>query len=456
MAFNNDDNILESIGSTVLYKTGVLWNLQSITNITETITGLTVNKTVSKIYRYSFDGVQYSDWDVFNLTNVSNAINGNLTAKKTCVIEISYERTGTDNTGTITIDGIVFAGTYYPSDTLKFPVSSINYLYKEFVHEDDEVFNMMINLTKKMYEIGIIPAYLVRKENTDNINEDNDYVEFWSTIAKMLCIIYEYSKQFTDIYNNKDLLCEYIRQKTIQLCNCDSLQILQYLAKYYFDEIRQRGTIEIFRHQNYEYPIGYRNSYDLPVNYDITEQPLYINDIRYQTIDDLPFGWLVDTVNDKLIVPDLNYYLIQVPDVSGVTYPLPSGFDYSFFDDLDRILVSTNPTVLDPTHFSDIKRKYHGEYLRLLCYSHDCDVFMFSIVNRENIGWNISNSSPLWKGLRNHNNNGMIVGYETFSQDVWDLLYYPIIGNGLSVETFLIKHDNTDLIDKNPDNIRWT
>jgi len=351
----------------------------------------------------------------------------------------------------------------------------------------------MVNLVQKVYEVGIIPTYLVRNEKEFDLFEDKDYIDFWSSVAKMFAILYKFSLKFTMIYWNRELLCEYLRQKTIQFCDCSDLELLQRIASHYYDEIRQRGTIEIFRPKDFEYPFGYRNRYILPDPFTISSiNPIWINDVKYTSASDLPYGWsmlcfeevqvgsapgiqadiqitfdymggsvnflmdeipfdwsyssllarLIKPCNDgyeataaeyvptamalscttnngiHLFAPDENYYKVEILLVPVI---VEDGID-----DLERVDLGLT-VVCEPTHHTSVKKQQDGEYLRLICYDSDCDEFMFNIVNKENAGWNIGNASPLCKSLRNHNNNTIIKGYETFSEDVWDLRYYPII-----------------------------
>lgn len=491
MAFTTEDNILNSIGEVAVFRTTPLWFLGAITTLTENITGVTGTRTVEKTFRYTLDGIVYTDWYTLSQANLIAEINPNLTNKTTCLIELSYKRTGTDPTGQIEIVSTDITGTYLSAPV--YPTGSANYTYREYIENDDDVFNLMVNLVQKVYEVGIIPTYLVRDEKEFDIFEDKDYIDFWSSIAKMFAVLYKFSLKFTMIYWNKELLCEYLRQKTIQFCDCSDLELLQQIASHYYDEIRQRGTIEIFRPKDFEYPFGYRSRYVLPDPFTLSAtNPIWINDVRYTDNSNLPYGWnvlcfeevqlgpapgtqadikitfdymggTVDFLMDnipmgwfyssplaRLIKPcDDGYVAIAAEYVPGPT-PLPFTINHGIclyapdenyyqveilaapvivedgIDDLPRVdLVLT--TVCGPTHYTSVKKQHNGEYLRLICYNFNCDEFMFNIVNKENAGWNIGNASPLWKSLRNHNNNTIIKGYESFSEDVWDLRYYPII-----------------------------
>ena len=430
------NNRLNNIGDVLYFKTTPLWNLVSITSYADTINNITGTRTVDRQYRYSLDGVVYSDW--YSTGIGFTQINLELNSKQTLVVEFRIERTGTDNTGYLEVVSINLNGTY-SSNVPSYPIGN-DTIIKDYLNADVDVFNLMCNITQKMYEYGIVPVYMERQEISNDLHVDEDYIDFWQSIVHLYASMYKYGIQFTVIYWRKELLCEFLKQRTIQFCDCSDIVLLQKLAKNYYDEIRQRGTIEIFRMKDIEYPIGRRYKWStsiVPSGFILSPaNPIYIDDVKYNEIDELPFGWIM--LNGCLVAPDLNYYKIEIIDNSVLSsLVIDPEFNYDILDTLPRILCNIK-TLLQPTHFSEIKRTYHGEYLRMICFCMNCDEFMFNVVNKQNRGWNINNSSPMYRGLRAHQNTSIIKGYENFSNEVWDLSYYPIIGSGISLESFLL------------------
>lgn len=457
MPFLNS-NTLSKVGQQCTFATLPLYNANAVTTYSETLVGIVpVTKDVTREFRFTLDGIVFSEYYTLTNLNLTTIINPLISQKKILVIEMLYTRIGTDTSGTIVISSAGINTTSYSTD-LEYPVAS-NTVFGEFIkpNVDHDIYDLVVNLSKKMYDLGIVPSFMTRNEENNNLTIDEDYIVFWQSIAHLFASMYEYAKKFTNVFSDKELLCNYLTQKTMQFCDCSELGDLQSFAMAFFDEIRQRGTIEIFRPKYYEYPLGYRNVYMLGITGVLSNYPIYIDGVRYTDAARLPFGWLYNQTTGALTSVDINYHLIEVPD--SIPYTITADFDYNLIDDLPRTAIPIDST-LDPTHNTDVTRKYHGEYLRLICYSLTCDEFMFNLVNKQNMGWNIGNSSPLWKGLRQHQNNTIIKGYETFSEDVWDLSYYPIIGSGLTTNSFLIKHDGgaTDLLQHNltsPTNIKY-
>lgn len=448
-----NDNELTEKGDVLIFKTIPIFNLQNLSGVVFNTTGETLNRYFSYKFSFSVDGIVYTDWIDYNsLPDLLNAINPILNNKTVLTVKFWCERSGSDLTGSLILDGIDLNGVYLPY-TPDFQ-NSLKSIFEEQKYDDVDVWNYMVNLSQKIYESGILPTYIERNEKPNNIKEDEDFIAYWTSIAQFFALNYIYSIKFTIIFWRKELLCEYLKQRNVIFCECSDIITLQTIAKNLFDEFRQRGTIEIFKTKDYEYPIGYRKIFQLPVGFVIQpSNPIWINGIKYTEFQDLPFGVQIDGL--QLIMYDINYYLVQIADW-GLTPPIITADYEDIVDTLPKITIIST-TQKTPTQKSKIFRKYNGEYLRLICFCNKCDWFCFNLINKQNRGWNIRNASPLYKGLRQHNNITLITGYENYSAEVWDLDRYPILDLASTTpppptETFLIKTSNTDLLDANEPN----
>jgi hypothetical protein len=79
-----------------------------------------------------------------------------------------------------------------------------------------------------------------------------------------------------------------------------------------------------------------------------------------------------------------------------------------------------------PTYIPFVRAEPYGELLRLIFYE-ESDEFLFSLLQRNSIGWNIGNSSPCYSGTEDIIN--LIKGYE-YTSEVVDLLKYPLKNSG--------------------------
>jgi hypothetical protein len=380
-------------------------------------------------------------------------INPKLTTKTVLTIIFSCKRVGTDPTGNIEVNSINFNGTYFLNDP-NFD-NQLKSIFSKLGYDDIDVYNNMLALSNKIYEEGILPLYVERNEKPNDLYEDADFIAYWTSIAQFLSLSYVYAIQFTIIWWRKELLSEYLKQKNVIFCEDADIIELQCIAKTIFNEFRERGTKEIYTTKDYEYPLGYRSRFVLPIGFVIQPtNPIWINGVKYTEAVDLPFGFTID--EDYLYTPDVNYYEVKIVDY--LVAPVIDENYIDIVDSLDRVnLALAMPS--EPTHFTNVKKPYNGEYLRLICFHNKCDWFAYLLMDKENRGWNIGNSSPLYKGLRNHQNGTFINGYENFAEEVWDLLYYPIIGDTIvpppPIETFLIKTSDNDLLNANqPDPIQ--
>jgi len=69
---------------------------------------------------------------------------------------------------------------------------------------------------------------------------------------------------------------------------------------------------------------------------------------------------------------------------------------------------------------------YKRQLLRLICYDSTCDEFILDLVPSQNLGWNVGNSSPLYRGTSF--DFMTIKAYET-SESVQSLDNYPLIND---------------------------
>lgn len=410
-----NDNIVSEIGDIIIFDSTPMLNIRSIINYSDNITGETSIRTFQRDFQYSLDGgVTFSDWYNLNGANVTNITNINTyltTNFHQLVIRFKYTRTGTDNTGELQINSISVNGTNIERGNV-FIISSTG-LFKDTVFNNIDVMMLMINLAQKMYETGIVPSYLTRKEEENGFMSDEAYIDFWQAIAYFYAIISIDSIKFENIYWKRPLICEFLKEKNVFLCDCTNIIEMQLIAQNYYTEMRVRGTEEIFKPQGYEYNIGYRNTYTIPVSYVIQPSTaIQIDGIVYTEINDLPFGWTVQ--GSVLISSDRNYHQILFFNVSSGNYDI----------------VPTNQSIIFPTTESGILKRYNGEYLRLICYSAQCDEFIYNNVPQIFQGWCLSNSSPCYQGLRPQYGRGLVKGYE-FQADVQDLTKYPLINPDL-------------------------
>jgi hypothetical protein len=269
------DNVCTQIGDALFFETTPIWGMmRQFNSLQEDIIGETQTRYFDKQFRYSYDGgIVYSYWKTFNqveLSNVfedwlnqnNNLLSAGLDEQSDLKLQFKYERAGTDNTGELILNKISMNGYFMYRD---FDFKTINNsIFSEIINNNIDLFNLTMNLANKMYEVGVIPNYIERKqEEQESLLQDRDFIDLWKSVAEFYVMIFLYALRFTNIYWKRELLCEYLAQKGIFLCNCNDIIEMQKISQNFYDEIRVRGTSEIFKPKGFNYPIGQVKSYTI-------------------------------------------------------------------------------------------------------------------------------------------------------------------------------------------------
>ena len=225
------------------YNFGVpLRGLKKITLFNDSITGETATRFFQKDFRYALNGFRFSDWITLDLatliTEVQKGAGNDIEIKNDLRIEMRYKRIGTDTSGTLTLNTVVIDGDWNLAylQTLDFE----NTVYEELAFTDEYWNKVMINLMDKLYEEGIVPKFVNRKD--DNL-QDEDYIVFFKTLAYWYALpISLANRNITEIDQHTDLLTPYLIQRGLFLCGDEDITVLQYLSQNIYDEVRRRGT----------------------------------------------------------------------------------------------------------------------------------------------------------------------------------------------------------------------
>lgn len=197
-------------------------------------------------YRLVEDGLFYSDWTRFYLISGNGVLN--LKIKQNNYIQVRY----TDIANSVgdgsyfEFHGITFNGDFQPEVVIS-PILDKSIFSS--IAWTDETELLTKNLFKKLYFRGIIPTYIQRGDNL-SVDEDRDYIDLFYSIARYFAIIFRFSKRFENFYNDEELMLEWLRQNEIQFDESSiTLTQMQFLARHFYDEIRKRGTVMVFKRQ---------------------------------------------------------------------------------------------------------------------------------------------------------------------------------------------------------------
>jgi len=310
-------------GDVLIIKSEVpIIGLVALLDFLDDTSGETAGRYFTKEFRYSIDGLNYTDFVTLNESNLATI---EINSTDTFFVEYRYRRDGSDTTGEIAFNNVELEGEWVEQE--------VGQAWKESNFSQYLNYNSIctigwsIAVLEKLYRKGILPKYIERGISNSN-SQDRDFIDFWRSITHYYGWYVCLSRYYKTFYSDPELLLEYLVQRGAFVCTDGDFDQEQatYLMTNFLDEMRQRGTIQIIREKD---------------------------------------------------------YVFSTQDSSN------SSSDSS----------SQSSSI---TTSSDVK-SIDGEYLRLICYNHELDEFVFNLNRNENIGWNIGNSSPLYIGCSTFN-----------------------------------------------------
>jgi hypothetical protein len=235
------DNILNNIGDILLVTLAPkIMGKVRITNFLDSIEGETEQRSLSREFRISQDGVFWTDWKSLNNENLSS---DEFVADNSLYIEVRYTRTGTDTTGVIKFVDITFNGV---REEIQFVAPTLMSSILNRALGTNELSLLEINIFKKLYYRGILPNYIERADN-DDYKEDKDFVDLFFSVARFFALFIIFFRRWERFKDDEDLLREQVRGYGLYFNEGKiTLEELQYLTRNLFSQAQQRGTQMIF------------------------------------------------------------------------------------------------------------------------------------------------------------------------------------------------------------------
>ena len=234
-----DGNQCTEIGDVLLMTTQVpIIATTSLLTFTDSIIGTTGTRFFTKLFQYSPDGIVFGDWQALTNANLQLIT---FESWNTPVVNLRYERSGTDTTGILEFDGITFGGTAitYTPDS---PIGAVS-LFKDILYNTPETFDLMINLAQKLFGIGIVPQYIERGDtDVDLTINDDDYIAFWKTVAHFFALFSVYGQRWLTLFFNRDWLLQYAAGYGFFFNGDEDMADIQYVIANMYSEYRKRGT----------------------------------------------------------------------------------------------------------------------------------------------------------------------------------------------------------------------
>lgn len=224
-------------GRSIYIKSNPVVGLLALTSLVDDNNGPQGPADFIKTFRYSINGVQYSNWIPLTTPNVI-AITPNPT--KPFIIEVAYFKNEAVGVSVLDVNNVtITADDQFDQETPFFD----NSLFKKYFNANStEVLNWYVNVLEKLWEKGLIPNYLVR-----DASDPDDFLALWSAVTRFFAYYVSYARTFSTFYNNYDLLTDFLQQRGLNVSPENSLPELQWMLQTFYYQMSIRGTNNIIK-----------------------------------------------------------------------------------------------------------------------------------------------------------------------------------------------------------------
>lgn len=265
-------------GNSIFIKSNPITGLLALTSFTDNSSGESEGRSFTKTFRYSKNGVIFSDWYPLTVSNITTL---DVNSKDILVIELQYKKNPVgeplltvssatiDTTDSIQIESEIFKNSMF---------------YQFFGSNSIEVLNWMINVLDKLFQKGLLPNYI------DRYNDDgspDDFLEFWGSVCKFFAFYVVYARKYQKFYESEILLAEFLEQRGLKTTPENTLEQLQELMEKYNREVSKRGTKHIV--DKTTEGISFDGEFLRLINYDYT-----IDEFVFNVNKSEHFGWTLD------------------------------------------------------------------------------------------------------------------------------------------------------------------
>ena len=190
-----------------------------------------------KQFRFSVDGgLTFSEFMPLTDFNVQGI---QIDQKNAFVVDLAYQRAGTDPSGELQWDDTTLSGFF---DALPTPIYDRTIFKSLFEAFDPNVLGWAMNVLEKLYQRGLLADYIERNTPT---KDDEDFVAFWFSMTHLFAILVYWMRNFEDISSNRLLLTEFLSNFDITLPFDLNLADEATIYTQRTDEYRRRGTLRI-------------------------------------------------------------------------------------------------------------------------------------------------------------------------------------------------------------------
>ena len=203
--------------------------INSIDSYIENINGETGTFYLNRYFRYSKDGINYTDWSdyvsIFPIT---------FDLKDFVCYQYKYISAGTIN-GNITFNSVVFNSNISDITTDAFKKSFLSSLIN---YTDSVALNWKQVVLNKFHGFGHVSTFIKRTP---------DFIVLWRFLINVFAYLVSYTRHLGNFFLNQFLLYKFLVKRNIFVGYNETLVNLTTIMQQQKNEIRRRGTIQIFR-----------------------------------------------------------------------------------------------------------------------------------------------------------------------------------------------------------------
>lgn len=224
-------------GNSIILKTTPVVGVVSLISFSDNATSTDSNAQFVKTFRYTLDGINYSDWQPLDLNHLLNIpINGS----KVFIAELSYFQNQAPGSNALQVSSATLNINQATPEVLFYFNNSV--FNKYFNNNDVDVLTWYVNVLEKLYNKGLLANYISR---VDSNNNDEDFIAFWGSIAKFFAYYVKLARVFGSFYTNKDLLEDFLSQRGLLVSSNDTLDDLNFILETFYYQMAHRGTYKI-------------------------------------------------------------------------------------------------------------------------------------------------------------------------------------------------------------------
>ncbi len=238
------NNTATEIGDEILIQAVTpIYGVIQLESFNDLVEGETLQRYFKKEFSYSIDGIFFSDWIPLTDEDLKQVV---VNQTQSFYIHYKYTRVGSDTNGVLIFHKVCVEGQFTAPTCQNYFILP-NSIYKDFFCNNPQHSLLCSILTNKMFEKGILPDYIIRNQTDNPQEDDRDFLDFWGTVCCFFALQLMLAKKIENFDSFLDSLQDFLEQRDIIFCkNMSELEDLQYIKANYHDEIRQRGTYNVF------------------------------------------------------------------------------------------------------------------------------------------------------------------------------------------------------------------